>query len=281
MDEPNEITRRSTALTRGPLGCAFLLWIEASRLSVEASAIPTTSFFLLSRANADVDFWQVNYRAAISSLLSEGPRLLPLARDLVSLPSTAWWFESSARFDQLLARFPDGETRPRPPVGPARFPTEHERYGQLAAWGLYTSTERDGISSYLIAAQECSRDLGPLGFPHERFRMAPQPNPRVFVVRSPDDWRRLCLDFSAPAPGGLSGDLVVPDFGRASKNWDAVHMTLGGLLAADQVRIDGLRGTTALQGWDAEQTVWMRWMFDGVVRLPDLVEPVPSPLDRR
>ncbi len=166
MDERSRIARRSTALTESPLGCAFLLWIDSLRLDVHAAADPPTSFFLFNRAAMHVDFWQGNRQAVVADLLAEGPRLRPLARDLVSLPATAWWFASAERLDQLLSRFPDGETRPRPPV---RGPTEHERYGQKPAWGLFTSTEWDGISSYLVAAQASSRDLGPLGLPHERF----------------------------------------------------------------------------------------------------------------
>ena len=70
----------------------------------------------------------------------------------------------------------------------------------------------------------------------------------------------------------------MPDWGRFAESWDAVHLTLGGLLMTDQVRITGSRGWTELQGWNAEQAAWVRWSFDEVYRLPNLTEPPPSPI---
>ncbi len=75
--------------------------------------------------------------------------------------------------------------------------------------------------------------------------------------------------------GWPPGGRLVPDFAAVARDWDAVHLTLGGLLTAEQVRVDGPGGATELQGWDAEQTVWLRWVFDEVTRLPDLLRPSP------
>ncbi len=68
-----------------------------------------------------------------------------------------------------------------------------------------------------------------------------------------------------------------PDWSAVAHDWDAVHLTLGGLLTSEQVRVESSAGWTELWGWGAEQTLWLRWCFTAVERLPVLAElPEPS-----
>ena len=71
----------------------------------------------------------------------------------------------------------------------------------------------------------------------------------------------------------------MPNWAAVAGEWDGVHMTLGGLLTAEQVRVDGPKGWTQHRFWDAELTVWLRWVFTEVVRLPDLEEAPGSPVE--
>ncbi len=151
--------------------------------------------------------------------------------------------------------------------------TRWERYAQKPAWGLYTSTEVDLCSSYLIGSIDCLNDLGPVTYPYPRFRMTIAEGARVFEIDGPEAWHRLCFRYPDSGPGGLLGGLVVPDFAAVACDWDAVHLSLAGLLTAEQVVVQGTNGRTALQGWEAEATVWLRRAFDDVTRLPDLLEP--------
>ncbi len=64
----------------------------------------------------------------------------------------------------------------------------------------------------------------------------------------------------------------MPDWGLVAGEWDAVHLSLGGLLTAQLVQVKGSAGFTELQSWDSEQTTWLRWCFDEVERLPDLAQ---------
>lgn len=287
----DEIAERSIALTAAPLGCAFLLEVERSRRGAEAVADPVVSFHLLGRAINDVTVWRVDHPSAVARFLAEGPRLRPLALAVLDQPATAGWFGPLDRRRQLLAATP--AARPRmglvtspteasvlvQPVVPNRPPTEWERYAQFPHWGVYTSTEADGVSSFLVGASASAGDLGPLKPPVARYLLAVSAAARVFEVDGPDAWHRLCVSYPAPEEGGLRGGLTVPDFGAAARDWNAVHLTLGGLMAADQVRVGGPAGRTELQGWDAEQTVWLRPAFDGAIRLPDLLAEIAEPVD--
>ncbi len=272
----DEIAARTAALTTAPAGCAFLRAVELLGLSAAAAADPVRSFDLLGQALTDVSVWRSDHAIAVQQILAVGPRLAPSARAILARPEAAWWFGPLDRQAQLSAVNPTGTTLPTPPIVPAGPPSAWERYAQKPFWGLYTSTEIAGTSSFLTGAAAYAGDLGPFVYPVERYRFTVSAAARVFTVNGPAAWHRLCATYAAPEPGGLLGDLLVPDFAAVAREWDAVHLTLGGLLAADQVRVDGPAGSSELQGWNAEQTVWLRWVFDDVTRLPDLLAPATN-----
>ena len=58
-----------------------------------------------------------------------------------------------------------------------------------------------------------------------------------------------------------------------------MHLTLGGLLTAEKVRVVSAAGWTMHRFWDIEQTMWLRWAFDDVERLPERdAMPLPKEL---
>jgi hypothetical protein len=238
---------------------------------------------LLGRALTEVSVWRSDHATVIEQALRDCPRLRPLAEAILSQSGTAWWFGPLARASQMVAWGPAGSPPPTDPsdlprpMPATRPPTDWERYAQKPEWGVATSTAFHELSAYLVGASEEAGDLGPLPLPFPRYLLRVASTARVFEVDGPAAWRRLCLAYPAPEPGGLMGELVVPDFAAVARDWDGVHVTLGGLLTADQVRLDGPEGPTALQGWDTEATVWFRWVFDEVTCLPDLTERFQAP----
>jgi hypothetical protein len=276
----DEIDACTIALTSSPAGCAFLAWAERVGMSPADAADPLMSFFLTGRALDDVTVWRPDQADEMEKLLREGPRLRSFASAVLSQPDAAWWFAPLDRAFQLLSENPGTAAVPESPVVPERPPTEQERYAQHPEWGLYTSTEIGGISSHLVSAQECVGGLGPLIFPYARYAryaVRVSAEARVSEVDGPAAWDRLCRNYPALEQGGLQGNLILPDFAAVARDWDAVHVTLGGLLASAHVAFLGPEGMTALQGWDAEQTVWLNSRFDEVTRLPDLPERIKTP----
>jgi hypothetical protein len=239
---------------------------------------PRLSLHLLTFALADTGYWLSDRISIQHKYLAEGARLLPLAKRLCALPGVEWWFESSVKRTQLLARLPHGPIERNLVPAVPRSPNKNELYAQRPQWGIQTSTLFDGVSSYLVAASECLGDLGPLQLPVERVVITPQSDAKVYSVNTPEEWHQLATTYRASELGGLSEDVVVPDFSKVARDWDGVHLTFAGVLACDQVRIESPAGVTELQSWEAERTVWLRPAFAHVARLPDLTEPLISPL---
>lgn len=271
----DEIDRRADALVSSPIGCAFLIEVERLGGNPELGADPVRSFHLVGRAVIDVTVWRADHELVVRQVLAEGPRLRPLARAILARPEAAWWFAPVDRRAQLIA------VHPHAPIPAGGVPTSWERYAQKPAWGLVTSTAFNGISAMLVGADACVGDLGPLRLPAARELLVVPAHARVYEVDGPRAWRRLCLTYPAPEPGGLAGGLVVPDFLAVARDWDAVHLSMGGLLTSDQIRLDGPEGATELLGWDAESTVWLRPPYERRIRLPDLTDHIPIPPELR
>ena len=142
---------------------------------------------------------------------------------------------------------------------------------------LYTSTEYDNVSAYAVGAHTRYDGLGELKLPFARHKVTISTSARIFEIEGPHDWHRLCVEYPADAPGSHDHDLLTPDYRAVAEDWDAVHVCQFGLLASEQVRVESARGRTALTGRYAEMTAWLRWVFEGLERLPDPFEMPPLP----
>jgi hypothetical protein len=129
------------------------------------------------------------------------------------------------------------------------------------------------MSSYLVVASRGGGDLGPLKYPAARHVLTVKPDARIFTINDPGDWHLLCATYPSTDEGGLFGGLLVPDYEKVAEHWDGVHISFGGLLASEQVQVNGLEGRTELLEANAEHTKWLRWVFEDVSRLPDLESP--------
>ncbi|HET7056612.1 MAG TPA: hypothetical protein VFI12_09120 [Thermomicrobiales bacterium] len=257
---------------------------------------------LLSEAVFDVTIWRDDYEQSVTELTAAGPALRPMAESVLAHPETGWWFGPMLRDRQLwhVSGIQTEFSAAREPFVPNRGPTSWELYAQKPAWGLQTSTDttRSGFSSLLVGNSLCAYDLGPIDYPLERLRLTVSPSARVYTVDGPEAWRRLCLTYpvrygnGAIAPSQesferLHADFlhkpwytrghIIPDFASVSSDFDAVHITLSGLLTGSHVRLEGPEGWTWLWGFDAEVTFWLRWVFENAERLPDLTEPILTP----
>lgn len=280
------------ALTTAPLGAAFLVHVDRAGLDAGVAADPVMSSHLAARALMDVSIWRPDHASAIADVLGAGARLRSLAERILSELTAARWFAPLDRGRQLVAEFGRSVLGSLEPPRPDRPPTETERYAQMPDWGVFTSTDvaGTGISSFLVGSSQQAGDLGPLTFPLARRRASVSTDARVFEVAGPQAWRHLCLSYPASGNHGirpLGHDFpdperqLVPDFVAAAKDWEGVHLSLGGLLTSDQIRLDGPEGWTWLSGWDAEQTIWLRRAFDNLDALPDLVAEIPTPIELR
>ncbi|GGM80250.1 hypothetical protein GCM10011609_15190 [Lentzea pudingi] len=76
---------------------------------------------------------------------------------------------------------------------------------------------------------------------------------RLCTIGSPADYERLVNRY----PRQTSPHAQV-HWTRVAEDFDAVHLTVTGLLTAQHVPIATPHGTAVLTGWDAESTAWLR-----------------------
>ena len=276
-----DLDEKVSAAMMSPVGRALATIAAGSGLSAEELASPETSVWLCSEASNEIEVWNSGRDEILAYLERESPKHEGFLREILAQPSTAWWFEPLVRERQIWVS-KDGS----PPsidslITPSEPPTRWERYAHKPVGGLFTSTLIGNISSMLVAIDLGVGDLRPAFGqpPYAIWRMDVDESARVFEIDGSDAWHRLCVDYPAEGNSGrnepdFSRDpgKLVPDWSKVARDWDAVHMSFGGYLTSDQVRVESESGWTYHWAWDCEQTLWLRWMFTGYERLEDYRE---------
>lgn len=85
---------------------------------------------------------------------------------------------------------------------------------------------------------------------------------RLCTIGSAADYERLVNRY----PRSIDNHTQV-DWIRAAEHFDAVHLTVSGLLTAQHVPVAAPHGTAMLTGWDAESTAWLR-LPPGLTAMP-------------
>ena len=268
-----QIDRKVEEILRSPIGCEFLLSVEASGLSPVEAGIPRNSLWLAAGAVDELEWWREDHVETVADALEHGERLRVLARAVLEHPATAWWFAPLDPQHQVWISHdkgpPDTANWQRPNSPPDRW----ERYAQKPGTGQYqyTSTLIGEDTSLFVAVDDRVGDFNLWSLPFEAWEIFVPNDVQVFEVHGPADWNRLCVRY--PAAGVTDGppdkEWLVPDWGAAAEDWDGVHLSLGGLLTAEQVRYQSEDGVSMLNFWQAEQTYWLRGFVSNARRLPD------------
>lgn len=261
-------------MCHSPTGCAFLLVVEENDLAPAVAADLYVAMNISAVAVNALDMWESDSSTRVNVALDNGPRLMSLAREILEQPAAISWFAPVDRAAQWVILGDERDLAPLELETPVSPPSEWERYAQKPAGAEYSSTVAHNACAILAAMEHQAGDFYQ-AFPIRRVHLRALPTARVFEINSPQGWHHLATRY----PAGDDEGRIVPDWGLVAGDWDAVHLSLGGLLTAQLVRVEGPAGVTELQGWDSEQTAWLRWSFDEVERLPDLdraaAEPFP------
>ena len=269
----SDAEKRIEQLLNSPIGCAFLIEVEAHGLTPEAVVPPEHCLWVVARAVDLLRQHTDGHDAVEAAALAHGPRLRPLARAFLEHPGVPWWFEP---LDPARQVWIAGELGPLDTGAwqrPASPPTRWERYAQKPIGNQCTSTLVGDTSSLLVAHNQRVGDYWG-AFPMECWELRISPDVRVFQVHGPEDWHQLCVRYPARGtnPQGKEDGRLTPDWGAAARDWDGVHLSIGGLLTAEQVRCESPQGWSELEFWHAEQTFWLRNVSTGARRLPDWEE---------
>ena len=95
------------------------------------------------------------------------------------------------------------------------------------------------------------------------------PPAKTYEIADGEGWARLCreypLDVTASREAlwnhsvGHSDVWVIPDWNAMAADWDAVHLTIAGYLAAATTRITVAEGkASVIAGWAPDETAWLR-----------------------
>ena len=268
-----DVDTKVQEITNSPIGCQFLLAIEASALSPDRATIPINSLRLAADSLNAMEWWVADHDEAVVKVLEHGERLKPLARTMLEHPATAWWFDPIDLNNQVWISHdkvaPDTANWQRPKSPPSRW----ERYAQKprSSQNQYTSTLIENDTSLFVALDQRVGDLSLWSPPFQCWRLRIRPPVMVFEVHGPEDWNRLCVRY--PAKGTKEGppdpEWLVPDWGAAAEDWDGIHVSLGGLLTTEQVRYESKGGVSMLLFTASELTYWLRGFPSDAERLPD------------
>ena len=123
-------------LIHSPLGCFFLLDVDAMGLTPEDLADPQTCFGL---AYGDLLTLDRNNSSGnpfiVAEVLERGRVLAPLARLIVEHPGTSWWFADLDLNQQLWVAHDDASPDTRSWTPPASPPEEMGTVRSKTAWG--------------------------------------------------------------------------------------------------------------------------------------------------
>lgn len=132
--------------------------------------------------------------------------------------------------------------------------------------GLYTSTATSaGCSMWRALLGPNSSMLYP--GPWYTWELEVERDLRVAEIVNAMKWVEFVCTYAR-----VSNGLIYPDWERVAQEFDAVHVTLPTIVAAQGFHFDTPRGVIPPAFWDVETTLWLRWCFSGA----RLVESVPA-----
>jgi hypothetical protein len=246
-------------LLRAPVALAVLHLVERSAMPLERALDAPVALQLAAAALRAVAAPAAQTRT-VPALRARTDELAPLAARVAAHPGARWW------------RAPLRRDRQRWFGSQAQLPAGRDaagaRLGRLAeappgaTTRVLTSTDAGGVTSLEVAVLS--------GLTTRRvleicLRVEADDRARVREVDTAEDWHALCLAYPHPAVthGMAAGTAdLAPDWRAIADDWDAVHLTLHGLLTATDVSIVSDAGVSRLHGARYEQTRWLRAAFD-------------------
>jgi hypothetical protein len=135
--------------------------------------------------------------------------------------------------------------------------------------GLYTSTVCvGGVSMWRAFLGPGGSAVRPL--PRYTWNLTQSEPVVVAEITSAARW----AEFVCAYPRRV-GRVIYPDWATVSRSFDAVHITLPAIVAAQGFALTTGEGTIAPAFWDVETTFWVRWRFSAA-QLVEGTKPAPT-----
>lgn len=98
-------------------------------------------------------------------------------------------------------------------------------------------------------------------------RFATAMDERIYEVNGPQDWASLVERYPMDVTGthngewrywgGVNGPWLLPDWARASEDYDGIHISIGGYVTTSGRALPVANGYTMLAGWEPDGTLWL------------------------
>lgn len=215
--------------------------------------------------------WKPAAQNLRQTLLADPRPFSRIAHTISEAAGSDWWWQPIQRENQIRLGSP---ARP-PEVEANRTPAElYAAYEILRPpRDLITSTgigpEVPAVELYDV--EVLSRLRRPIGC----WRFPIFDDARVWEVQSSSDWFSLCERY--PRIGRVPSDWrswgidapysITPDWGSMAREWDALHVSMAGVLTATDMPIIAGSHATLCPAVNSEMTFWFRSRFE----TPDLV----------
>jgi hypothetical protein len=224
---------------------------------------------LVRMLNFHVNRYRSDYDEHVAELRSRSARLEGLARWLPDRMPT-WWADLD-RAQQVWVGY-----NAEPPAE-SRVVTELSRFHDEASKprrAFWTSTLTPDLTPWLEWIRPGGEAHRP--GPYHLWRITAAASARVFEIHSPAAWSGLARAYPSSEVGYTFGDAkhrpktterLDPDWSKVARDWDGVHLSMGGWLTAEDAPYESRGVTTEPRGWSMESTAWLRWSFDSVEAL--------------
>jgi len=223
---------------------------------------------LVERVLAIVSGWAW-YPAVLSVrqlLLSRATRYEVAAEQLSRASGAAWWWSDANRGAQVML------TATATPPDVRELARQCEESLDDPSWhlplGVVTSTALPGLPATELANPDSVTRGGTI---HCWTTHLPG-STRIYDVHTPSDWIRLCEEHprtkalpDAWRRWGIDAPFALwPDWRSAATEWDAIHISMAGLLTTVGLPIgQGLHAALLEGEVDTELTTWLHPRFDG------------------
>lgn len=207
-----------------------------------------------------------DYGPYVEALKSKAPAFEALA-EWLPRRTARWWGDLDRDHQVWIGRTLEPPAEGRMEVDLSQFHSEAPKPRRA----LWTSTYTPGlVSPWIHSVERQSRG------PALAWNLVVAQSARVFEIHSPAAWSALArtyprkepgFTFSPTSPRPQTSARLDPDWSAVAKDWDAVHLSVGGWLTAEDVTYEAAGLTTELRGWDLESTVWLRWSFSSIERI--------------
>ena len=221
---------------------------------------------LLPQLDFHVSRYQGDYEPIVEALKSRAPQLGGLA-DWLAGRMAEWWDDVDRKHQIWVGRSPGAPVEDRLVVDLSPFSSETPKPKRAFWTCTYLPV---AISPWLHSPEN------QLSGPPQAWEVTVTEAARVLEIHSRDAWSALARFYPRKEAGFTytsaprrpqSAARVDPDWSALSRDWDGIHLSIGGWLTAEDVPYESEGVTTELRGWDMESTVWLRWSFSSVERI--------------